>query len=260
MSRLEQGNSADAARRHYRDVTDRIATLLNDAEDAAEQIRADARKSATRILREAEERALARVEELTGEPERLRNVADEYSRETRATADDYSERLRRAADEQARQTRAEVQREAEAMRASAEELVARIEEAGRTRHDEIRAETRNLEAGRAHVVDGLGKTLRGLQKVTTQLENLIGSATPAEERAAEEPEAKGGWLGMRRRKSESNGDGGGVYEALKQGIDDRTPPREDERRELYRQAQELGIKGRSRMTKEELMDAIRERG
>lgn len=257
MSRADRGNPTDAARRNYREVTDRIATLLNDAEDAAEQIRADARKSATRILREAEERAVARVEELTGEPERLRNVAEDYSRDTRREADAYSDRTRLDADDYARETRAEAQRDAEGMRLAAEELFARIEEAGRARQEEIRAETRGLEAGRAEVVAGLGKTLKGLQKASGQLEHLIVSAVP-HEAPAPEPD-RGGWLGIRRRRGDENGTGEGVYETLRQSVVEQAEPREDERRELYRQAQELGIKGRSRMSKDELIAAIRER-
>ena len=245
MSEIETNDAGLGGTRRYADVSDRIATLLNDAEATADQIREEAERDAERIVREAEERGRARVEELTGVPERLRAEAEEYSRDTRSAADDYAAETRDSADEHARLTTAEAQRQADAMRAAAEELVRQIEAAGQARQAELREQTRQLEEGRDQVVAGLSRTLKGLRKTSTQLEQIIVDAVPTAA-AAVEPERPR--FGFRRRREET------VYEALKPAADtmNGTGARDD----LYERAKELGVRGRSRMSRDELEAAV----
>jgi hypothetical protein len=194
------------------------------------------------MLQEAELKGRARVEELTGVPERLLVEAEQYSEQTRTEADRYAEEQRRSADEQARETAAAAKRQADATRMAAEERVREIEEAGRTRHEELREETRALEEGREQLVAGLERTLKGLRKATGQLEHLIRETAPTAETTLEGERPRFGFL---RRRDET------VYDALRPSA--QNPNGRDE---LYEQAKELGIRGRSRMSREELEAAV----
>ena len=70
------------SRPDHAETGSRVAAVLNAAEEAAETIRAEARRHADEVLREAKNDAGARVEELTREAERVRAEADDYARDT----------------------------------------------------------------------------------------------------------------------------------------------------------------------------------
>ena len=68
-------------RREHTQLGDRVAHVLNAAEEAANQIRVDARREGVRIIQEAEATAATRVDELTREAEQLREDAEHYARD-----------------------------------------------------------------------------------------------------------------------------------------------------------------------------------
>ena len=91
-----QGSSDEEAtnsRMDHGETGSHVAGVLNAAEDAAETIRAKARRDADEILRDARADAAARVEELTREAARVRLEADDYARDIRAAVDSYGTRL-----------------------------------------------------------------------------------------------------------------------------------------------------------------------
>src|SRR5690242_2780377 len=63
------------------DISGRIAAILDTAEEEAEKIRERARAEASTIIRAAHSSAAERVDELTREPERLRNEAEREANE-----------------------------------------------------------------------------------------------------------------------------------------------------------------------------------
>lgn len=94
------------------EAADRLAAILEAAEEAAEQKLAEARSEAAAIRRKAEADGAVHVRQLLHEAERMRAEADEYVANVRLAADSYAEQLQAAAEEQARK----IVEEAEAAR------------------------------------------------------------------------------------------------------------------------------------------------
>ena len=86
-----------SARPAYAEVAERVAGVLRAAEEAAEQIRRDARVEVERAKREAEAEGRARAEELARRAEEIRSEADEYARDIRLAVDAYANQRRRDA-------------------------------------------------------------------------------------------------------------------------------------------------------------------
>jgi cell division septum initiation protein DivIVA len=253
----------------YSDVGDRIAAILNAAEEAAERIRTTARDEAADILRHAHETGASRVEELTREPERLRDdaaraaqrtrddadaysdatreEADAYSHRTHQEADAYSAETRSDAERLARETVASAQRESDELRHAAQQAVREIEEAGRRRQQEIAGGIKALSDLRDDSARRVQEVVAGMRAAAGSLEErVLPFVDPQAAEAAERPAA--GILGRLRRRElpeppvvvEQNG---------ASAADD-----------LYERAKELGIRGRSKMSREELEEAVRQAG
>jgi chromosome segregation ATPase len=156
----------------YTDVGDAVAGVLRAAEEAAEQIRADARTEAAAIVERAHEDATARIQELTRAAERARTDADDYANDIRGAVEGYGSQQRREAEEEARAIVAEAEAQARATREAAEDMGKQIEGDARRRNDQLRDEVRSLEERRQRVLDGL-------REMRAQLNELFPELAPA---------------------------------------------------------------------------------
>jgi hypothetical protein len=153
--------------RDYAQFGDRVASVLRAAEEAAEQIRADARAAAQEMTRQAEQEAKARLEQARREADRLRAEADAESMNTREAAQAYTATHRREAEEHAARVLSEAETQARASREAAEAMVHRIEESARALEEEVREQERMIR-GR------MQRYLAGLRDVSTQIEAVLG--------------------------------------------------------------------------------------
>jgi hypothetical protein len=191
-------------------VGERVSAILEAAEAAAEQIRADALKEAAgmrqraeteasarnqqtsseaqRLLAEAQKQAAARTDEANEEAQRLRAEADAYARDTRQAVDSYAAKYRRESEEKAAVTVQRAEEQARSVRESAKDVARQIEDAARQRQTLLRDEARAVEAK-------LQRALNGLRQVTTELQTLVEPA--AQER---QPESMPDALEAERRR------------------------------------------------------------
>jgi hypothetical protein len=158
---LDEG--ATNSRMDHGETGNHVAGVLNAAEDAAETIRAKARRDADEILRDAKADAAARVEELTREAARVRLEADDYARDIRAAVDSYGTQARREAEEEAGKLLADAEEQARATREAAQDMGVQFEADARRRHESLVRETRSLEERRQRVLDGLRDLAAQLQ-------------------------------------------------------------------------------------------------
>jgi hypothetical protein len=161
-----QGSSHEEAadtRTDHAETGSRVAAVLNAAEEAAETIRAEARRHADEVLREAKSDAAVRVEELTREAERVRAEADDYARDIRVAVDSYGTQARRDAEEEARKIVSDAEDHARATREAAQDMANQIEEGARRRHESLVREAKSLEERRQRVLDGLRDLAAQLQ-------------------------------------------------------------------------------------------------
>jgi F0F1-type ATP synthase membrane subunit b/b' len=140
-----------------------VAAVLNAAEEAAETIRAEARRHADEMLRRANADAKTRVEELTRDAERVRHEADDYASDIRAAVDSYGTQARREAEEQARRILADAEDQARATREAAQEMANGIEADAHRRHESLVRESKSLEERRQRVLDGMRDLAAQLQ-------------------------------------------------------------------------------------------------
>lgn len=172
----------------------RISALLNAAEEAAEQIRADARADAETLLRDAEERARARVEELTGEPERLVADAEREAAELRAAAEADALRTRKEAEAAAAEQSALAERDAAATRRAAEQVADEVERQAQRRHRELRDGLKEIEETRQRALHTLQSSLNGARAAVAELEGLVAGLSREPAAAADD-----GLFGRSRR-------------------------------------------------------------
>lgn len=123
--------------RDYTDVGDRVAAILNAAEEAASGIRTDASRQAERLRADAETEANALLQE-----------------------------RRREADLEAERVLSSATEDAEALRTAAEAATRRIAEVGQQKLEGLRAEARALEGRFEAAVDDL-------RDLTAQLEDVV---------------------------------------------------------------------------------------
>jgi hypothetical protein len=155
--------SEKAAARDYSDVGGHIASILNAAERAAEDIRAEASREAETLRREAETDV-----------------------ETHATTS------RRQAEEEAERLVAVAAADARAIRDTARAAAERIADEGGRRLEELRLEARALEGRFERVVDDLRDLIAQLEHVVLNAADHPEADAPAERphlTAAPEPEA-----------------------------------------------------------------------
>jgi TPR repeat protein len=156
----EPETASGPALRDYADVGERVTSVLTAAEQAAEQIRADALRSADQVRRDAE-----------------------------AQARTYAAELRRDADQETERRLSTAVADAEAIRDTAQAAARRIADEGQRRLGQLREEARGLESRFEAAIDDLRDLLSQLEDVVVNAggtpEHL---ARPEPERAAETTE------------------------------------------------------------------------
>jgi hypothetical protein len=160
------GRVEPASRTPYEDLGGRVAGVLQAAEQAAGQIRADAEVEANTI----------------------RASADEYAADVRQAVDAYAKEQRRDAEAEAAQAVEAGLAEARAIREAAQAMAHRLEAEARARAGELRDETRSLEERRA-------RAFEDLRDIAATLQDLLGG-----ERHRTAPESITGALPLRRRR------------------------------------------------------------
>ena len=145
----------------YADIGERVAGVLSAAEAAAEEIRGDARTTAEEIVAAAKREA-----------DDLRRQTAAYDADTRAAVESYATERRREAEQAVQKQLTDGQAQARATRQAAEAMARQIEEEGRQRGQALRDESKAVE-------ERLRKALGGLRRMTSELEELVG--TPARE-------------------------------------------------------------------------------
>jgi hypothetical protein len=163
MSEFEPGQTDDRPASESAGVGARVTSILEAAEQAAEQIRSDALREVSETMRRAEADALVRIEELTREAERVRNEADDYARDIRQAVDSYGTQARREAEEEARALVDGAEEQARSVRATAEAMAEQIQADAHRRHETLQREARALEERRQRVLDGLRDLAAQLQ-------------------------------------------------------------------------------------------------
>jgi hypothetical protein len=151
-------------------VGEHVSAILRAAEEAAEEIRADARRLSDRLLQQASETARAKIVELTEEAERSHSEADEYARDMRMAVEAYAKKHRQDAEEAARELTDEAEARAKSILESAREAARQAEEDALRHQQALRAETQMLEERRR-------QALNGVRKLMTILEGLADEAS-----------------------------------------------------------------------------------
>src|SRR5262245_7127779 len=116
------------------EAADRVAGILQDAEDAAEQRLAEAHEEAAAIQRQAQLDAEVQEQQAVLEAERVRAEADEYMANVRLAADSYASERQAEAEAESRKLLQDAEIEARSLRAADEETERAAEAPGRIRH------------------------------------------------------------------------------------------------------------------------------
>jgi DivIVA domain-containing protein len=204
-----EGGGADQARsdlvkRELERIGEKTARILTAAEDAAEQLRAEAGAEAREIVeaarleadgtRGAADRDAAESRaEADGYAERGRTEADSYAARVRAEADDHAAQVRTEADEDATETRASSEHEAQNTVAAARLEAKRTVEEGNRRRRDVEAVIADLEERREAVLEEMRRLSSELVGTATQHRPGAGGGppgtAPSEARPAPEPES-----------------------------------------------------------------------
>ena len=128
----------------YEDLGGRVAGVLQAAEEAAAQIRAE---------------------------------AEAYAADTRHAVDTYASQQRRAAEHEARHTVTTAQEQARAIREAAEAMAGQLEEDSQRRADELRDELRVLEERRNRARDDL-------REIAAHIEDVLAGGSGEPERSS----------------------------------------------------------------------------
>lgn len=155
------------ASRDYAEIGDRVASVLQAAEEAADQIRADAKAAAEQMTVQAEQEANTRLDEARREADRVRSEAHAESKNTREAVELYATNHRREAEERAARLLSDAETQARASREAAEAMAQRIEESARALEDEAREQERIIR-GR------MQRYLAALRDVSRQIEDALG--------------------------------------------------------------------------------------
>lgn len=156
-----------AASRGYAEFGDRVAAVLQAAEEAAEQIRNDAQTAAEQMTRQAEQVSKSLLEEAKSEAHRVRVEADTEAKNTREAVESYATNHRREAEEKASKALSDADAQARASREAAEAMAQRIEESARSLEEEVREQERMIR-GR------MQRYLAALRDVSSQIEEVLG--------------------------------------------------------------------------------------
>jgi hypothetical protein len=144
------------------EVDPRAGEVLRAAEEAAEQILADASRNADELRRAA----AAELERATEDAEKLRADVEAEASSTRARAEEHAELLRREAEEEVEALRAEAEADARELRADGEAVREELARQGLERHQQLEDATRALELR-------LGGALSAVQSITADLDGEL---------------------------------------------------------------------------------------
>jgi hypothetical protein len=176
---------APALSRGYTEFGDRVASVLQAAEEAAAQIRSDAQTASEQMTRQAEQVSKSLLEEAKSEAQRVRLEADTEATNTREAVESYATNHRREAEEKAAKTLADADAQARAAREAAEAMAQRIEEGARTLEEEVREQERMIR-GR------MQRYLAALRDVSSQIEEVLGETERGEPALVEALDAQRG--------------------------------------------------------------------
>lgn len=184
-------------------VGDRVTGILAAAEDAAQEMRRQAREEADAILHEAETASAARMRELTRDADRLRSEVQDEIRDLRLAVDAYAKRRRAEAEEYARSLREAAELKFQEAEQAAAGALKRAEEEVRRRHHELLEQTRSLHERRTKLVDELRRLAADLEEA---IETVSRGSSAAETPPAESlPETLGRETRRLGRRSSSSG-------------------------------------------------------
>jgi hypothetical protein len=231
MTELADEQSANGAPAlSHAEIGERIAAILNAAEASAEQIRAHARDEAAAILHQAHETAAWRIADLTREPERLRDEAAADALATRSAADEYAAEQRHRADQEARELVARAEAEAR-----------RVAEESRGREEAAAARIRSLNEVRDDAAAAVLAAVSGLRETAVRVEAEV---MPFVDPEALDRRGSRSWSRLLRRDQPAS--------SADEDETDALAPSDD----LYQRAKALGIRGRSKMSRNELESAV----
>jgi DivIVA domain-containing protein len=169
---LERGGEDDAAVEAVRAELERIGeqtgSILTEAHDAAESIRADAADDARKQLIDANvtvERLRSGADEYAAQ---VREEADSYSRKTRTEADEYVNRSRPEAESEAKRIHDEAEADAADARETAEREAKRIVDEANRRRGDVEEVISDLEQRRDAVLAELDRLASGIAGTATQ--------------------------------------------------------------------------------------------
>ena len=143
-----------------------VAGILQAAEAAADQIRAEAVKAATGIREAADDEAKARVARAENEVTKLRREAQVKAKEAQSAAEAELESQRKEAEAQVRSILAAAKTQARAVHDAAEEEARAIEVAAREREAALRAQVQPLE-------ENVQRLLETVRFIGGQLEEAV---------------------------------------------------------------------------------------
>jgi hypothetical protein len=174
--RAEQRDGSDEPA-PYMQLGKEVTAVLIAAEQAAEEIRENAKREAHRIEAEAKKDAAATIAEAQAQ----RAAANSYGDETRAGADAYAEKTRRTADKDAARAVAQAAEHAKRIVADAERKATELEAEAERRKDD-------LERGSEEAQDRIETMLAAFRSATGELEALLHTKKTAEpvERVSDE--------------------------------------------------------------------------
>ena len=156
-----------AGSRDYAALGDRVAAVLQAAEEASTQMRNDAQLAAERMTRQAEQESKSLLEEAKAQAQRVRVEADSEAKNTREAVETYATRHRREAEEKAAKLLSDAEAQARASREAAEAMARQIEERAQTLGEEVREQERMVR-GR------MQRYLAALRDVSGQIEDVLG--------------------------------------------------------------------------------------
>jgi hypothetical protein len=149
-------------------VGEHVSAILRAAEEAAQQIRADAGRLSEGLLQEAREAARAKIAELTDEAERSRREADDYARDMRLAVEAYAKKHRQDAEEAALRLADQAEARAKSILESAQEDARGIKEGARRQEEALRAETQRLEERRRQALSGVRELIAILEELVDE--------------------------------------------------------------------------------------------
>jgi len=160
------GQAPPSREQDYAGVGGRVAGILEAAEAAAAEIRAEAVAVLAGAHDRAKLEASTQLRQAEQDAAKLRSEAEASANETRSAAESYGTRQRREAEEEAGKVLTEAEAQARATRQAAEGMARQIEVAAREREEALRAQLLPLEAK-------LRRALDGFRGISNQLEELL---------------------------------------------------------------------------------------